>query len=744
MNRQHERHGPSLRQACIRAVVAVVSLAAALSLGGPPPSVTRAAATTVTVNDAGDVLHSPGCATTGTGTCTLRDAITFANVNAGHDTIAFAIAGAGVHTITPATALPALTDASGATIDSYTQPGTAQNTAAQGTNAVLRIAVSGGSAPAANGITLASPGNVVRGLVIGGFAPGGTGLAVTAGAGNRVAGNFIGTNATGTAAAPNGDGVSIGAGVTGTVVGGAGAAERNLLSGNSPGDGVVVDGAGATGNTVANNLLGTAANGTSALGNAGWGVQLTGGASSNTVGPANVIAANGAGGVGVTAASSTGNTIRDNSIRANGGPGIDLGGAGTTNNDAGDLDGGANGLQNFPVITSALRSATGDRVILKVTQDSRVAAGPNAIDVYIADGAAGARGPGSTLITSFQAAAGATVTTTDPILLSAPLAGNAVLTAMATTTDGTSEFGTNVAVVTNARPLAAAGPAQALAVNTHVVLNGAGSTDPDAVPSGAGIMAGRFEWTQTAGLPVVLANPASATPSFEAVFGGVFTFFLVVSDGLDVSTNVATVTITVTDTTVPVVAPLQVTMGANEAKAIHPQAVDPDNVQFKWAIASPPEHGSILGFNEATGSAIYAPTPGFAGTDTFSVTASDGANTSLPGVVTITVIGRLRITTPARLPDAVAGAAYGAQLVGTGGTPPSTWSAPGGLPAGLALNAVTGAISGVAPAEGAYMFEITLTDSVGGSDTKTVTLKVVAANLRPNKLFVTLVSRDGP
>ena len=44
---------------------------------------TTAEAGAIVVNDSSDALHSPGCATTGTGTCTLRDAITFANAKPG-------------------------------------------------------------------------------------------------------------------------------------------------------------------------------------------------------------------------------------------------------------------------------------------------------------------------------------------------------------------------------------------------------------------------------------------------------------------------------------------------------------------------------------------------------------------------------------------------------------------------------------------------------------------------------------
>ena len=53
----------------------------------------RLSAVVITVNDGSDALHSPGCATTGTGSCTLRDAITFANTTTAADDVHFAIAG---------------------------------------------------------------------------------------------------------------------------------------------------------------------------------------------------------------------------------------------------------------------------------------------------------------------------------------------------------------------------------------------------------------------------------------------------------------------------------------------------------------------------------------------------------------------------------------------------------------------------------------------------------------------------
>ena len=51
----------------------------------------------------------------------FRQAILDANANAGPDTISFNIPGAGVHTIAPASSLPAITET--VVIDGYTQPG---------------------------------------------------------------------------------------------------------------------------------------------------------------------------------------------------------------------------------------------------------------------------------------------------------------------------------------------------------------------------------------------------------------------------------------------------------------------------------------------------------------------------------------------------------------------------------------------------------------------------------------------
>lgn len=178
---------------------------------------------------------------------------------------------------------------------------------------------------------------------------------------NQVLGNQIGVNITGSAALPNGgDGVRIGDGASMNTVGGlaAGNADANVIGGNS-GDGVRLDGAGTTNNTVAGNFIGVLADGETPHANGGHGVQIANGASSNTVGGGvsdhgNSIAYNG--GDGVFVATGSGNAIWQNRIWSNSGLGIDLGSNGPDANDALDGDSGPNQQQNYPILTSVQTS----------------------------------------------------------------------------------------------------------------------------------------------------------------------------------------------------------------------------------------------------------------------------------------------------------------------------------------------------------------------------------------------------
>jgi CSLREA domain-containing protein len=261
-----------------------VSLALALCLAWaafPWSAAQGAPAATFTVNSTNDV-DDGAC---NAAHCSLREAINAANAAAGSDIIAFNIAGAGVKTISPTSALPPLT---GPTImDGLTQPGATCAAWPPTLLVVLSGAMAGPSTP---GLQVMTSASTVRGLVVNGWDDYGIGIS---GAGNRVECSFVGTNAAGTAAAPNAVGIGIVGGGSNNI-GGNVAGTRNLISGNA-GDGVFLTN-GVSNNAVYGNYIGVDVSGALDLGNGNSGVAFSN-ASNNTVGlpnPAsrNVIAGN--------------------------------------------------------------------------------------------------------------------------------------------------------------------------------------------------------------------------------------------------------------------------------------------------------------------------------------------------------------------------------------------------------------------------------------------------------------------
>jgi CSLREA domain-containing protein len=183
---------------------------------------------------------------------------------------------------------------------------------------------------------------------------------------NLVQGNYIGTNAAGTAALGNYyDGVVIAFGAQNNTIGGTTAGARNIISGNGD-DGVETIDLGTSGNLVQGNFIGTDFNGTADLGNGGDGVIIDFCATNNTIGgtasgAGNLIFGNDGDGVDLDEDTTVGNAILGNSIFNNDEEGIDLTG-GPTPNDTGDGDTGQNNLQNYPLLGCA-QSANGTTVV---------------------------------------------------------------------------------------------------------------------------------------------------------------------------------------------------------------------------------------------------------------------------------------------------------------------------------------------------------------------------------------------
>ena len=188
---------------------------------------------------------------------------------------------------------------------------------------------------------------------------------------NEVSGNFIGTDKNGTAAVPNGiDGVILVFGASNNVIGGPTEDHRNLISGNA-GDGVEVHSTTSVGNRIEGNWIGTDITGTAPLPNGSDGVELEsavgnfiGGVSP---GAGNVIAFNTHDGVMAINADTANNSILRNSIHSNGQRGIDLGNDGVTLNDFRDEDVGPNNLTNFPRMRSAIPDATSTTIVASMS-----------------------------------------------------------------------------------------------------------------------------------------------------------------------------------------------------------------------------------------------------------------------------------------------------------------------------------------------------------------------------------------
>ena len=205
-------------------------------------------AATFTVTNTGD-----------SGAGSFRQAILDANATAGPDTIAFAIPGAGLHTITAASFWPQITEQ--VTIDGYTQSGSFPGTNAfpLPINASPLIELTG----IQNQLNIASTaaGTVIKGLITSSTADS---ILVNA-SDVKIQGNFIGTNATGTArASVSSFGIrhNVGDNLT---IGGPNAADRNLLVGGGQGGAIIGFSPVSTGHLIQGNFIGTDVTGTIAL-----------------------------------------------------------------------------------------------------------------------------------------------------------------------------------------------------------------------------------------------------------------------------------------------------------------------------------------------------------------------------------------------------------------------------------------------------------------------------------------------
>jgi len=369
--------------------------------------------------DASHASDSSVNCSTGSRTCTLREAIIQANANPLPSKVTFGFSNCylnGVYTPKNLNIDSVLPDISTSiTIDGYTQPGSVVNTQEDGFNARLCILLNGqGSVPYAFRTT-SSSSLTARGLIFVGFneeavrlqggntphsiagnqfggiaftqanadaiyvtgsqgtayigafdditsynvivGSTGAGVRIDSSAGNTaVANNLIGVYGDGRTTTANNGGVVIYDSPGNLVM-------YNNISGNLS-SGISIAGPNATSNTIQYNNIGSYLTDHCA-GNTSYGVLVAYGAHDNTIGASqnstaggNSIHCNGSAGVFVTFFAGTGNRILSNSISSNAGLSIDLDQAGPTVNDSLDLDAGPNSIQNYPVILNAFHASS--------------------------------------------------------------------------------------------------------------------------------------------------------------------------------------------------------------------------------------------------------------------------------------------------------------------------------------------------------------------------------------------------
>lgn len=240
-------------------------------------------------------------------------------------------------------------------IDGYSQSGSSPNTLAVGDDAVLKIEIDGTSAGNLAGglINIDAGSSTIKGLVINRAGAGNSAIRTSVAGSNVITGNFLGTDPTGTLDRGNNvHGVLI-AGGNGNTIGGTAPADRNIISANKL-DGVVLS-SPSTNNVVRGNYIGTNAAGTAALGNVQDGLELANSSNNliggTAAGAGNVISANGFRGIFITSSLATFNTVQGNRIGTDAAGTVDLGnvlgGVSIANNASNNvIGGGAAGARN--------------------------------------------------------------------------------------------------------------------------------------------------------------------------------------------------------------------------------------------------------------------------------------------------------------------------------------------------------------------------------------------------------------
>ncbi|HKW99900.1 MAG TPA: putative Ig domain-containing protein [Bryobacteraceae bacterium] len=235
-----------------------------------------------------------------------------------------------------------------------------------------------------------------------------------------------------------------------------------------------------------------------------------------------------------------------------------------------------------------------------------------------------------------------------------------------------------------------------------------------------------YTWTITAGSPPggVTLNPSTGALTGTPTASGAFNFTVKVTDSASVTSStpfsltIAPVLAISTAPTLP-----GGSVGAGYSTTLNASGgVTP----YSWSVTV----GALpngLTLNPSTGAINGTASSG--GTFNFTAQVTDSASVSVSRQFSLTITTGLAITTQPTLPSGVVGSAYSQTLAASGGTQPYNWTiSAGALPAGISLNAATGAIAGTPTSGGTFNFTVQVTDNASLAASKSFTL-VIAASL---------------
>ncbi|HQR08445.1 MAG TPA: Ig-like domain-containing protein [Gemmatales bacterium] len=480
----------------------------------------------------------------------------------------------------------------------------------------------GGVTPDAGNVILGTLTGIIVGIFNGGTMPP-----------NVVQGNFIGTNATGTAGLGGGDGINIQSS-SDTIT-------DNLISGNSTGIFINHQGPPGPGPTIRGNKIGTDVNGTVAIPNSSDGIFLLSSPGGVTIGgtglgDGNTIAFNG--GFGIRVNVGTGCSILGNSTFANGRLGITLNGdVNPLPNDPGDGDNGANGFQNFPELTNAVGGSS-------TTVTGTLNSTPNTTFrlEFFANDTADPSGFGEA-----ETFLGFTIVTTDGngdvSFTATQLLGTDVgqiISATATNpTNSTSEFSANVVVTTvngNTPPVITSFAGPGILLVGQIGFFGGSFTDPD-----------NDIWTATVNFGDGTGDRPMDTFS-DKTFGnlkafaspGTYTVTVTIADNHGGSdTRSLVVTINSPTNSPPLAQNDTALLNTTPSRTINVLAndSDPDGDHLTVTAVTQPASGHGIVTINANGTLTYRQTVYVNGTESFSYTISDGQGGRATSTVTVTV-----------------------------------------------------------------------------------------------------------